>query len=149
MEQAGWVDAQTIQAVVGLPFGRAMAVVEAKIIAVDPEGHEVRRQLAAERRYVSIGRDANGFGLRTLVAQTTAGDVLRFNAMVQHLAGLMAAAGDEDPLNVRRAKALGSWRTQRWRVCCSPRPRRPSTRTTPTTAPLPRIFRAARTSRTG
>jgi hypothetical protein len=107
INQARWVDGETVTAVTNLPFGRAMSVIEAKIIAADPEGYEERRQQEAERRYVSVGRGANRFGMRTLIAQTTAGDVLRLNAMVDHLAELLGAAGDGDPKSVRRAKALG------------------------------------------
>ena len=105
--EARRVDAQTVRALTNLPFGRAMAVVEAKIVAADPEGHEQRRQEEGERRYVRIGRGANRHGLRTFVAQTTAGDVARLDAMVDHLADLLGASGDEDSPQVRRAKGLG------------------------------------------
>ena len=47
------------------------------------------------------------FGLRTLIARTTAGDVARIDALVAHLADLLAAAGDTDPTPVRRATAFG------------------------------------------
>src|SRR3954451_20030308 len=36
VEQARWVDAQVLEALVGLPFGRALAVVEGKVVAADP-----------------------------------------------------------------------------------------------------------------
>lgn len=106
LEQARWVDLETVAALKGLPFGRALTVVEGKIIAADPEKYEQRRHEEEQRRYVSIGRRSNDLGLRTLVAQSTAGDVARFYAMVSHLADLMLAAGDTDPAPVRRAKAL-------------------------------------------
>ena len=107
VNEARWVRGQTVTAVTNLPFGRAMTVVDGKIIAADPEGHEERRRLEAERRYVSVGRAANRYGLRTLIAQTTTGDVARLNAMVDHLAEALGGTGDEDPKSVRRAKALG------------------------------------------
>ena len=107
VNEARWVDGQTVTAVTNLPFGRAMTVVDGKIIAADPEGHEERRRLEAERRYVSVGRAANRYGLRTLIAQTTTGDAARLNAMVDHLAEALGGTGDEDPKSVRRAKALG------------------------------------------
>lgn len=41
-EQAQWVDAQVIEAVTGLPWGRAQAVAEGKVIAADPAAHRAR-----------------------------------------------------------------------------------------------------------
>lgn len=78
------------------------------MVAADPEGHEERCREAEARRYVSAGRyrGTNSAGMRTLVAQTTVGDVARIDATVQHLADVLSAAGDDDPLQVRRAKAL-------------------------------------------
>src|SRR3954452_12825655 len=106
VERAGWVDGAALEAIEGLPFGRAMVVVEAKVIAADPAGHEARRVAAAAKRYVAAGRRPNPAGLRTLVAQTTVGDVARLEAMIDHLATLIGRAGDTDPHQVRRTKAL-------------------------------------------
>lgn len=104
-DEARWVDAETVDALVGLPFGRAIAVVEAKVIAADPQGEEALRRIEAERQFVSVGRSRE-HGLRTLIARTTAGNVARLDAMVAHLAELMGAGGDNDPVQVRRARAL-------------------------------------------
>ena len=41
-EHAQRVDAQVIEALLGLPWGRALAVVEGRVIAVDPAGHQAR-----------------------------------------------------------------------------------------------------------
>ncbi len=106
LQQAQWVDSETAEGLATLPFSRAMARVEAKIIAADPEAHEARRQAALERRYVSATR-TNPAGVRTLIAQTGAGDVARLLAMVHHLADLLERGGDNDLVDVRRAKALG------------------------------------------
>lgn len=100
------VDAETVDAVVGLPFTRAMNVVAARILAADPERAEQLRRIDEERRYVSVGRSQEN-GLRTVIARTTAGEAARIDAMVAHLAGLLAAHGDSDLVGVRRAKALG------------------------------------------
>jgi hypothetical protein len=105
--QARWVDAEILEALVGLPWGRALSVVEGKVVAADPEGHDERRRAEEQRRYVAVGRRDNPYGLRTLVARTTAGEIARLLALVDHLASLMATAGDTEPADVRRAKALG------------------------------------------
>ncbi|MDX6326010.1 MAG: hypothetical protein QOK15_2364 [Nocardioidaceae bacterium] len=105
--QAHHVDAEVLDALIGLPFGRALDVVQGRVIAADPVAHLVRREEEQVRRYVSTRRRSNPYGLRTLIAQTTAGDVARLEAMVSHLASLLAAAGDSDPADTRRAKALG------------------------------------------
>src|SRR4051794_15284392 len=75
VEQARWVDAQVLEALIGLPFGRALSVVEGKVVAADPAGFEARRRTEAERRFVSVSRPTNPHGLRTLVAQGSAGDI--------------------------------------------------------------------------
>ena len=104
--EARWVDAETIDALVGLPFLRTLSVVEGKIIAANPGKHEARRRAEDQRRYVSTGRRSNEFGLRTMVGRGAAGDIARLEAMVSHLAALFAARGDTDAADTRRAKAL-------------------------------------------
>ena len=107
LEQARQVDVEVLDAVLGLPLGRALDVVHGRVIAADPEKHRARCEAEEQRRYVSTGRRSNPHGLRTLIAQTLSGDVARLEAMVAHLASLLADAGDTDPVDTRRAKALG------------------------------------------
>ena len=83
---AGRVDAQVHTAVETLPWGRAADLVEAKVIAADPQAHEFRRAQEENKRYVSTGRRSNPAGLRPLIAQGAAGDVARLEAMIAHLA---------------------------------------------------------------
>ena len=108
-EEADEVDAATAHVVGKLPWGRCSDVVEAAVIAADPEGHEERRREHDERCYVSAGRyrGTDAKGNRTLVARTSASNVARLDALIQHLAELMGAAGDGDAEQVRRAKAIG------------------------------------------
>lgn len=105
-EQVRAVDTEVLEAVLALPWGRARAVVEAKVIAADPAAHEARLAEEENRRFVSTRRRSNAAGLRTMVARGAAGDIACLEAMVAHLAGLMAVAGDVDPADTRRAKAL-------------------------------------------
>lgn len=104
LAQARWVDEETVDALTGLPFGRAMVVVEAKVIAADPARAEARRLEAEQRRFVALGR-SDSHGQRTLVARTAAGDLARLDAMVAHVADLLGAH-DSRSLDVRRAAAL-------------------------------------------
>ncbi len=106
LEQARWVDAQTHEWIDTLPWGQFLDLVEARIIACDPEAAEVRRKEAESRRYVSVGR-ANEHGLKTLIAQARAGDVLRLVALCDRIAEILEARGDKDPVAARRATALG------------------------------------------
>lgn len=104
--QARQVDADCVDAVVGLPWGRAMTVMEAAVVAADPGGHARRRAEAAEQRYVAVGRRDTAAGLGTLITRTTLADVARLDAMVDQLAEVLRERGDSDELQVRRAKAM-------------------------------------------
>lgn len=105
-EQAGWVDGQVVTALCDLPFGRAQAVLEGKVVAADPAGHEARRAAEQERRFVAVGRRSET-GTQLLYARGAAGDMTRLLAMVNHLADCMAASGSTDTADERRAAALG------------------------------------------
>ena len=104
--QAKWVDEQTTAYACSLPWSRFEALVEAKIVEVDPAGAEARRLAAAMARFVRTGRSSE-FGLRTVVARAAAGDVVFFVAMVDRIAEVLAEQGDDDPVDVRRSKAIG------------------------------------------
>lgn len=88
LSEAAWVDAETIDALVGLPFQRA------------------RRTAEQQRAYLSVGRRSNEFGMRTLITQNSAGAIARIEAMTCYIAELLATQGDNDPADTRRAKAL-------------------------------------------
>ena len=106
VEQATRVDGEVADALVGLPWGRALSVIHGRVIAADPGGHEARLREDDAKRFVSTRRRSNAFGLRTMVARGSAGDIARLEAMITHIAAQLEAAGDADPLDTRRAKAL-------------------------------------------
>lgn len=107
LAQARKVDAAVVEALTSLPYGRAITVVEAEVIAADPVGHQARLDEAAAQRYVATSRADTATGLRTMIARTTIGDVARFDAMLAHLAGLLDDGADHhDTLQVRRARAF-------------------------------------------
>jgi len=105
-DQCAWVDNQVVEALVGLPFGRALGVIEGKVIAADPQGHERRRVELEQKRFVALGRRSPA-GVQSLFARGAVGDMVRLMAMVNHLADKLLVMGDTDSADERRAKALG------------------------------------------
>ncbi|HET6573590.1 MAG TPA: hypothetical protein VFG68_08320 [Fimbriiglobus sp.] len=105
-EQARWVDAQTCAWIDTLPWGQFLDLLEAKVIACDPEAAEARRRQAEADRFVATGK-SNEYGLTTLIAKATGGDVIYFAAMCDRIAQILALHGDTDPVGARRSKAIG------------------------------------------
>jgi hypothetical protein len=106
LEQAQWVDRRTADWVEPLPWGRFLAVLEATIVAADPDGAAAREELEAAEQFVTSGQ-SNRYGLKTLIAKASAGDVIYFQAMVDRIAQILADQGDQRPVGVRRAAAVG------------------------------------------
>ncbi len=104
-EQARWVDAASTRYAASLPWGRFEALVAAKIIEADPAAAAARERAAAMRRFVATGQ-TNEHGLKTLIVQANAGDVICLVALLDRVARILAVQGDTDPVAVRRAKAV-------------------------------------------
>jgi hypothetical protein len=104
--QAGWVDAQLAPSLGALPWGRLQTLLEATIIEADPVGAEQRAALAAQERFVRLGRSSE-HGLKLIIARATAGDAIWFKATIDRIADILARQGDDDPIEVRRSKAIG------------------------------------------
>jgi hypothetical protein len=106
LDQARWVDQEVTDYLGALPWSRFTTLVEAKIIAADPDAAEARRQAAAAERYLTTGQ-SNEYGLKTMIAKANAGDIIFFIAMCDRIADILTTQGDPDPVTVRRAKAVG------------------------------------------
>ncbi|HEX5005191.1 MAG TPA: hypothetical protein VFV65_07730, partial [Gemmatimonadales bacterium] len=106
LAQARWVDEEVAPYLGCLPWSQVLELVEAKIIAADPEAAEARRLAAEMERFVRTGRSSE-HGLKTLYAKATAGEVIYLTAMIERIAAILAERGDTDPADVRRSKALG------------------------------------------
>jgi hypothetical protein len=106
LAQAREVDETTTPYLASLPWGRFLDLLEARIIAADPEAAEARRLAAELERFVVTGQ-SNEHGLKTLVAKATAGEVIYLVAMVDRIAEILLQKGDTDPVGARRSKALG------------------------------------------
>ena len=104
--QAGWVDAQLAPSVGKLSWGRLHTLLEATIIEADPVGAEQQAALAAQERFVRLGRSSE-HGLKMIIARATAGDAIWFKAAIDRIADILARQGDNDPIDVRRSKAIG------------------------------------------
>ena len=99
------VDEQTTPYVTTLPPQRFLDLVDAKIVEADPEAAQERARARALARFVHAGRTDED-GLRTIVARASAGDVTYLVAVLDRLAGILAAQGDPRPTDVLRADAL-------------------------------------------
>src|SRR5829696_2089187 len=105
-EAAGLVDRGIVEHLATLPWNRFLLVLSALIMEADPKAAEHRARAAERDRFVRAGQ-ANPAGLKLLIAQANAGDVLTFMAMVNRIADILAFDGDPDPADLRRSKAIG------------------------------------------
>jgi hypothetical protein len=104
--QAGWVDAQLAPSLGKRSWGRLQTLLEATIIGADPLGAEQQAALAAQERFVRLGRSSE-HGLKLIIARATAGDAIWFKATIDRIADILARQGNDDPVDVRRSKAIG------------------------------------------
>lgn len=88
-----------------LAWPRFRRLLTAAVLEADPDARRAREEAArAERGVWSFdGED----GLRTLVAKAASGDVRWFVAAVDCIAEILGLDGDLDPVDARRAKAIG------------------------------------------
>ena len=105
-EQAGWVDTQLASSLGAVSWGRLQTLLDAKIMEVDPVGAEQQAALAAQQRFVRLGRSSE-HGLKLIIARANAGDAIWFKATIDRIADILARQGDSDPVEVRRSKAIG------------------------------------------
>lgn len=99
------LDLQITRWVEQLAWARFLDVFDAALLRVDEATYRRRAEEAAALRDVQSRRGE--LGLRTLVARVEAGDDAAFMALVNKVAQCLAEEGDEDPVGVRRSKAIG------------------------------------------
>src|SRR6188472_2656646 len=105
-DQAGFVDAPIASALGAVSWNRLHTLLVAAIYQADPVGTEQRAALAAQERFVRLGRNSE-YGLKIIIARATAGDAIWFKATIDRIADMLARQGDDDPADVRRSKAIG------------------------------------------
>jgi hypothetical protein len=105
-EQAALVDARLAPSLGAVSWGRLQTLLEAAIYQADPAAAERQAALAAQQRFVRLGRTSE-HGLKLIIARATAGDALWFKATVDRIADILGCEGDTDPVEIRRSTALG------------------------------------------
>ena len=105
-EQAAPVDQRVAPSLGAVSWGRLERLLEAAIIAADPEAAERAAAAAAQERFVRLGR-ASEHGLKLIIARATAGDAIWFKATIDRIADILGRDGDLDPVEIRRSKAIG------------------------------------------
>ncbi len=84
-------------------------VVEEALVRFDPEQAQARAAAAAESRDVKVFRDdPHHAGIADIHATVDLADADDFEAAIARRAAQLGADGDDDPLEARRAKALGA-----------------------------------------
>jgi hypothetical protein len=117
VEAASWVDTQTAQVAGRVAWRRIEKDLAYAVATWDPQvAREAERQ-ARDSRHVVIDFPTRGpdgsparpgdIAVADLRGRLSATDAAKFDALVAAKATELAAAGDTDPLDVRRSKALG------------------------------------------
>ncbi|WP_460871788.1 DUF222 domain-containing protein, partial [Nocardioides pakistanensis] len=88
-----------------LPWRRFEALLEAKIIAADPDAAAARERAAAAEQFAKVGQ-SNQHGQKTLYVKTNAAAMARIDATLTYLADALRTLGDTDTEDQRRAKAM-------------------------------------------
>jgi hypothetical protein len=134
------LDARTSPHLGLVPWGRLLTLAEAAVIEADPQAAEDRRVAKATEQFLRTGQSTE-HGTKTLYARVQAGDAIRFLAICDHIAHLLTQRGDDQPLEVLRANAIGWLATP-----CAPPPssNRPTTTTRPRTRPVTRTTEQGR-----
>jgi hypothetical protein len=105
-EQAGLVDQRLAPSLGAVPFGRLQTLLQAAIMAADPDAAEQAAEAAATQRFVRLGRESE-HGLKLIIARAAAGDAIWFKATIDRIADILGREGDHHPIEVRRSKAIG------------------------------------------
>jgi len=108
--QIATVDSRLAEVAETLPPSRLLTLVEAMVLAATDEAVDADRQERLDRRFVAFNDGNRWVGPRELpsvFARLSVEDAARLRATINTLAGRLAAAGDTDPVEVRRSKALG------------------------------------------
>jgi hypothetical protein len=105
-DQAAFVDSRLAPSLGAVSWNRLHSLIEAAIYEADPAGADQRAVLAAQERFVRLGRNSE-HGLKMIIARATAGDAIWFKATIDRIGDILARQGDEDPADVRRSKAIG------------------------------------------
>lgn len=106
IEQAAYVDARVAESADGrIPWSRFEALVLGAVAASDPEAAAAREGEQARRQLANPTRSTED-GMRGFYVRAPFHVVARLDAIVTHLARILADLGDTDPEDHRRVKAV-------------------------------------------
>ena len=106
IEQAAYVDSRVAEAADGrIPWTRFEELVLGAIAASDPEAAAEREEAQARRQLASATRSTED-GMRGFYVRAPFHVIARLDAIVAHLARILADLGDTDPDDERRVKAV-------------------------------------------
>jgi Domain of unknown function (DUF222) len=103
-----WVDQQITPRLASLPRGRALRLLRGYIALADPEEARERELKARTHRHVTLWDPSLEAGpCRNLTGRLDVTDAVALDATLNQLAKVLAADGDLESLDQRRASALG------------------------------------------
>src|SRR3990170_3240526 len=106
VEAAGLVDTSVVEYADGrLGWSRFQDLVAGKVAAADPERAAAAERAAAQEEFARLGR-SNEHGQKTLYVRSSAAAMIRVEASIAFYAAILAALGDTDSEDKRRAKGL-------------------------------------------
>ncbi|MFC5261843.1 hypothetical protein ACFPJ1_06945 [Kribbella qitaiheensis] len=105
-QAAAIVDAELADIVDTVTPHRIANIVRAALWRADPEAAQAAAEAKAKERGVWPGR-TDEHGTTTLYVKAATGDIIRLNTTLAQVADALADLGDTDPLDQRRAKAIG------------------------------------------
>ncbi|MGI8702406.1 MAG: DUF222 domain-containing protein, partial [Nocardioidaceae bacterium] len=100
------VDVKVAPVAATLPYGRLEKVLDAAILAADPDQAAADTQATDDSRGVWVGRDVD-HGVASVFARADAPDIAAFDKSLDTVARALRLLGDDATHDVRRAKALG------------------------------------------
>lgn len=104
--QAREIDQRIAEEAFGLPVSRLLNLVEAMVLAADNAAAEEDRKNALKQRFVTISDHQSRPGTSGVYGCVDSEGAHHLEATISLLAEALANAGDDDPVDVRRAKAL-------------------------------------------
>ncbi|MGH3813716.1 MAG: hypothetical protein ACRDUV_14895 [Pseudonocardiaceae bacterium] len=106
VEAAGFVDAAVVGYADGrITWSRFESLVVGRVVAADPERAARLEREAAEAEFARVGQ-TNDHGQKTLYVRSCAAAIIRIEATIAFYAQILAALGDPDDEDRRRAKAM-------------------------------------------
>ncbi|PWN03165.1 DUF222 domain-containing protein [Nocardioides silvaticus] len=107
-EAAGFVDRQLALSAQGCTWTQLDRLIEEALVRFAPETAEEKRRQALDHRHVDTGLDHVGVdGTANVSATLDIADAIDLENALSRRATFLGQMGDEDSLDVRRAKALG------------------------------------------